>query len=206
MGFVAKGQAEVNAMNPVGRLRARRSPVRMVGSSLGVALLCCVTLLPGRPVRATEPNIPRTPMAKDLQELREQVDEACRARKQGERRARVGQTVDRLLTDNLHERWRRPSKLGLASGWAISLPSGRLIRRDTLQHQAEPIIALGKEAVPHLFKWVQSDNLAVRFIAVYALEQITGLESHVPTFDQEDRAGNRARAIEVWREWYAQQP
>ncbi len=69
-------------------------------------------------------------------------------------------------------------------------------------NQAAPIIAYGGKAVPHLFKWVMSENLAVRYIAIYSLQQITGLSPYVPYFDKEDQAGNREKAIKIWKGWW----
>jgi hypothetical protein len=87
-------------------------------------------------------------------------------------------------------------------GWEVDLPSGRTVARLTLQAEAGSLIALGPDAVPHLLKWVVHDNPALRYVAIYALEQITGEKPYLPYFDQDDHGGYRNRAIEVWTRWY----
>lgn len=88
------------------------------------------------------------------------------------------------------------------SGWEISLPSGRTVTRSTLQAEARVLIALGPDAVPHLLPQVMNDNQALRYVAIYVLQQITGEKPYLPYFDEEDHEENRPRAIEVWRRWY----
>ena len=88
------------------------------------------------------------------------------------------------------------------SGWEIPLPSGRIVTRSTLQAEARVLMALGSDAVPHLLPHVMNDNLALRYVAIYTLEQITGEKPYLPYFDQADHGKNRPRAIEVWRRWY----
>lgn len=87
-------------------------------------------------------------------------------------------------------------------GWEMALPSGRAVTRSTLQAEARALIELGADAVPYLLPWVMNDNTALRYVATYALEQITGEKPYLPYFDQADQGDNRARAIEVWRKWY----
>jgi hypothetical protein len=87
-------------------------------------------------------------------------------------------------------------------GWQMDLPSGRTVARSTLQAEAGALIALGRDAVPHLLPWVMNDQTALRYVAIYALEQITGQTPHIPYFDRADSGGNRIRAIEAWRRWF----
>jgi len=87
-------------------------------------------------------------------------------------------------------------------GWEVDLPSGRTVARSELQAEAGALIALGPDAVPCLLPWVMNDDPALRYVAIYALEQITGEKPHLPYFDQADHGGFRSRAIEVWRGWY----
>lgn len=88
------------------------------------------------------------------------------------------------------------------SGWEMSLPSGRTVTRSMLQAEARVLIALERDAVPHLLPHVMNDNLALRYVAIYTLEQITEEKPYLYYFDQADQEGQRARAIEVWRRWY----
>ncbi|HUT46923.1 MAG TPA: HEAT repeat domain-containing protein [Sedimentisphaerales bacterium] len=84
----------------------------------------------------------------------------------------------------------------------MDLPSGRTVTRSMLQAEARVLIALGPDAVPHLLPIVMNDNPALRYVAIYTLEQITGEKPYLPYFDQTDHEENRTRAIEVWRRWY----
>jgi hypothetical protein len=92
------------------------------------------------------------------------------------------------------------------SGWKMQLPSGEDVLRSTLQAEAAPLIVQGPEAVPHLLRCAMDENLALRYVALYALEQITGEKPYVPYFDQADSEGHREKAMEVWRTWYQRQP
>ena len=82
-----------------------------------------------------------------------------------------------------------------------SFPRAELLPVSELQTEARVLIALGPDAVPYLLPWVMNDNLALRYVAVYALEQITGEIPYLAYFDHADHGENRARAIDVWRKW-----
>ena len=90
----------------------------------------------------------------------------------------------------------------LQSGWEVELPSGMTVARSTLQEEAGALIALGADGVPHILPWVVNENTALRYVAAYALGQITGEKPSFPYFDDTDRSGQRAQAIEVWKRWY----
>ena len=91
---------------------------------------------------------------------------------------------------------------GPVGGWKTPLPGGHIVARSTLQAEARPLIAFGIEAVPQLLPWVKHHNAAIRYVAVFALEQITGERPDTLYFDDDDIDGNRDRAIEVWQRWY----
>jgi hypothetical protein len=88
------------------------------------------------------------------------------------------------------------------SGWEMSLPSGKVVTRSTLQAEAQPLIALGPDAVPDLLNWVMNENPALRYVAAYALEQLTGEKPYLPYFAQADDERHRAKAVDVWRKWH----
>jgi hypothetical protein len=87
-------------------------------------------------------------------------------------------------------------------GWEVKLTSGKSVARSTLQEEARSLIELGLDAVPYLLPWVMNDNPALRYVAIYTLEQITGKKPYLPYFDEVDHGENRSRAIEAWRKWY----
>jgi len=109
----------------------------------------------------------------------------------------VERVFARLAAGDLAE----PGSL-LQDGWEVDLPSGRTVARSTLQAEAGGLIALGPEAVPHLLPWVRHANPGLRYVAIYALQQITGQKPYLPYFDTADQEGHRTRALEVWRRWY----
>ncbi len=91
------------------------------------------------------------------------------------------------------------------SGWQMSLPSGKVVLRSNLQAVAQPLIDLGPDAVPLLLPWVESEELALRYVAIYTLQQISGEQPYLLYFMQGDTEGHQAEAIEVWRKWYVAQ-
>jgi hypothetical protein len=136
--------------------------------------------------------------------------------------------------DEDDDRWPRKTydsiKMVVFRGWIRPGSSGNLIRRHTLQNAAEPVIALGKPAVPYLFKWVSHHDWHVRFVAIYALEQITQQKTRAPYFEpidldaqhfepidldaQREAIQNfepidldaQREAIQIWQKWYGEQP
>ena len=113
--------------------------------------------------------------------------------------------INSIFTDFENEKFVEYDRIVLESGWMMTLPSGREVTRSFLQEQAEQVILLGEEATPYLFDWVMNDNLAVRYIAVWSLQQITGLSPHISHFDKEDSIGNREKATGIWNEWWKKQ-
>ncbi|MDQ2976086.1 MAG: hypothetical protein M3R69_11835 [Acidobacteriota bacterium] len=112
-------------------------------------------------------------------------------------RKQINEILQRLVSGELSA----PTTLD-QSGWEMTLSTGERVARSRLQAEAEPLILMGAEAVPDLLPWVMNDNLAARFVALYALEQITGEKPYVSYFDQADIEGHREKAIAVWRAWY----
>jgi hypothetical protein len=110
--------------------------------------------------------------------------------------------IDHIFQGFQKEKFVESKDLTETSGWMMELPSGKSVSRSFLMNQAEPIITLGKEAIPALFKWVMNDQLYIRYIAIYSLQEITGLSPFTAYFDKEDSAGNREKAIKTWNEWY----
>lgn len=109
--------------------------------------------------------------------------------------------VDALLAQYQKESFAEPTRPVLMSGWMMTLASGRKVSRSFLQAQADPIIKCGRAAVPVLCRWVMSDDLHVRYIAVYSLQKITRLHPFVGYFDKEDKDHYREKAIAEWMRW-----
>lgn len=91
---------------------------------------------------------------------------------------------------------------GPVDGWQTTLPGGLEVARSTLQAEARPLIALGADAVPHLLPWVQHANAAIRYVAVFALGEITGERPRVSYFDND--LAQWDDPIAAWRRWYEQ--
>ncbi len=113
----------------------------------------------------------------------------------------IRDSIDRIFSQLAAGNLVEPINL-VQDGWEVDLPSGRKVARSALQTQARALITLGPDAVPHLLHWVLNDNLALRYVAIYALEQITREKPYLPYFDQADHEEDRDRAIEVWRGWH----
>lgn len=107
----------------------------------------------------------------------------------------VDTALDRLVHGQLTQASDGPS-----DGWETTLPDGQTVARSRLQAEARPLIALGPEGVPDLLPWVHHANAAIRYVAMFALEQITGEHAQISYFTQ-DRAQQDA-AIATWRHWY----
>jgi HEAT repeat protein len=91
---------------------------------------------------------------------------------------------------------------GEQSGWEMTLPNGQTVTRSILQSEARALIDVGRDAVPALLRWAEHDNLAVRYVATFALTKITGEHPFLVAFDREDTSGDRERALRQWRAWY----
>jgi hypothetical protein len=113
----------------------------------------------------------------------------------------IRQIFDRLARGQLST-----SGPTLQSGWEMELPSGDVVVRSTLQTEAAPLIELGGEAVPYLLPWVEQDNLALRYVAVYSLQKITGLSPELAYFARDTGRAQRDAAVRVWREWFENRP
>lgn len=95
--------------------------------------------------------------------------------------------------------FREPSGPAMESGWSIQLPSGRSVSRSLLQRQAEPLVALGLPAVDPLIAWVgTARDQASRYVAIFALQQLTGRRPHVAWAAVPD-ADTLGRAAAEWR-------
>ncbi len=90
------------------------------------------------------------------------------------------------------------------SGWAMTTESGTLLSRSVLQRQAAILESIGEDAVPALVKWLEHDQIEIRYIASFALEQITGLDPFFPTFasreelDEQGWLAQTRAEYEVW--------
>jgi len=94
---------------------------------------------------------------------------------------------------------------GPVSGWVMTNEKGVEFQRSILVLQADALIPLGEEAVPELLRWLEHEEMQVRFIAHLALEKITGLDPHFPHFATLEQLRSRGLLEEcrrAWREWY----
>lgn len=85
------------------------------------------------------------------------------------------------------------------SGWSVTLPSGRTVTRSFLQRHAKPLVALGPEALEPLIAWVaRAPDAASRYVAIYALEQLSGRHPRIGHLSPPD-GGTLAAAAAEWR-------
>jgi hypothetical protein len=80
----------------------------------------------------------------------------------------------------------------------IALPSGSFVTSATLERQAQPIIQLGRDAVPALLKHVNATEKHVAYVVRYALVTVTGVRAQYPN----NRREPMETTIRRWREWY----
>lgn len=113
--------------------------------------------------------------------------------------------IDQIFKDFQNEIFYESIDLAESSGWMMELPSGKTVSRSFLMSQADTLITYRYEAVPGIAKWVMDEQLYIRYIAVYALQQITGLSPYIAYFDKKDKEGNRQKAIETWMAWWKDQ-
>jgi hypothetical protein len=112
----------------------------------------------------------------------------------------IGEIVDRAFR-RLSAGELDASKSPIQDGWETPLPTGRTVARSVLQEAAAPLVALGPDAVPELLPHVAEANAALRYVAIHALEEITGERPGLGYFDPQDEELRR-RAIATWRQWY----
>ena len=86
-------------------------------------------------------------------------------------------------------------------GWEATLPGGQAVTRSTLQAEARPLVEMGAAAVRDLLPWANHPNAAIRYVAVFALGEITGERPTLRHFDDADADGARAGAIAQWQRW-----
>jgi hypothetical protein len=110
-------------------------------------------------------------------------------------KAEVDAVFERLARGRLSS-----AEPGMVDGWETTLPTGVTVTRSMLQTEARPLITLGAAAVPALLPWVHHANAALRYVAVFALGEITGERPHIGHFD--DDPAPREQAITIWRAWY----
>src|SRR3954462_9807248 len=112
-------------------------------------------------------------------------------------KASVDTVFERLARGRLSQ-----SEAGPTDGWQTSLHGGAEVARSTLQLEAKALLPLGPGAAPALLPWVHHENSVVRYVAIFALEQITGERPQLGYFDN-DRAAQDA-AIAIWQRWYSE--
>lgn len=121
------------------------------------------------------------------------------------KKSNIESSIDKLFENFEDGIFQQDKELHEESGWIMYMGSGKELSRSFLMSQANTVISYGKEAVPCLFKWVMNDSLFIRYIAIYSLQQLTGLSPFIPYFDQEDMDGNRQKAIKIWSDWWEDQ-
>jgi hypothetical protein len=110
-------------------------------------------------------------------------------------KASVDAVFERLAEGRLSQ-----SEQGPVDGWQTALPGGKTVARSTLQAEAKPLVDLGTGAVPDLLPWVRHANAALRYVAMFALETITGEPARISYFDADP--ARQDAAVAVWRRWY----
>lgn len=141
----------------------------------------------------------------DFQQWQIEFDIAIRDRKERESRLQSGvDTVDDAMSRFAKHDFLQPEKFELVSGWIMTTSSGDQLHRATLRRQSRLFDALGSAAVSDLLKWLDHDQIEIRYIAIVALRNITGMKPHFPHFaTRQDLAdhGWLADATEEYENW-----
>ena len=99
----------------------------------------------------------------------------------------------------------KATSLAPGNGWMMKNEQGDTMQRSFLVFQAKNIIPLGKHAVPELLRWIDNENMHIRYITQYALEEITGLEPYFPhfaTLEEHRQKGWLEDSRTTWNRWY----
>ena len=94
---------------------------------------------------------------------------------------------------------------GPVSGWIMTNEKGKTFHRALLNYQVGPIVVKGREAVPSLLKWLSHDQMEIRYIAQYSLEEITGQKPffpHFATLSKLKKNGWLKNSSDTWQNWY----
>lgn len=110
--------------------------------------------------------------------------------------------VDAVFTPLSQGKLPVPVPAGAQGGddWELALPGGVLVGPAALQAQATPLIELGSAVVLPLLPWVKHESAAVRYVALYALEEITGERPGIGHLDEDPQ--RQEAAITAWRRWH----
>jgi hypothetical protein len=154
---------------------------------IAIVLIGAVTLLAGV---ARQTRVPQKTVAPAVMSIQKSSPE-------------IGSEIDRLMNRFVQGDFPDEPISYTGGGWTMKLPDGKQMDRDGLRTVfAVRLIDCGVNAVPHLFKWVMHDNLAIRYIAAYSLEQITGIRCNFIWFDQKDADQQREIAVARWQQWW----
>jgi hypothetical protein len=63
-----------------------------------------------------------------------------------------------------------------SNGWTMKNLKGQGLSRSDLQYMAEPLISMGRPAVPQLMRWVEDEDITIQYIARYSLKAITNVD------------------------------
>ena len=93
-----------------------------------------------------------------------------------------------------------------STGWTMDV-NGKEFSRSFLQHQADPLIAVGRPAVPILLERLGHRQRHMRYICAYSLQKITKLEPAFYYFGEPHEPFNGQtkwfqNAYATWKQWY----
>ncbi len=117
----------------------------------------------------------------------------------------IGNEINKIFTDFLCDKFLEPSTV-FVHGQPFITPSGECLPRSFLDDQGKQVANYGREAVPYLIKWIKTDNIPVRYIAVVSLATITGIGSNIFSDKSEEKIqANIKESVERWQKWYDEQ-
>ena len=117
------------------------------------------------------------------------------------------ETLDEAMNRFVQHEFMGYETVERVNGWYMTTESGKSFHRATLQRQAEVFDVLGHAAVPDLIRWLKHDQMEIRYIANFSLNQITGIKPYFPTFatlQEHQDGGWLANATAEYDNWFSQ--
>ena len=108
--------------------------------------------------------------------------------------------ADQIMEKYAGGEFERPRASILVSGWQMKTTGGKSFARSQLQGYAKNVIKLGPSACKDLLKYIEHDDMVVRYIAVYSIEETLNIDLPFPWFSTLEQVKENQ-----WKQKYAEQ-
>lgn len=114
----------------------------------------------------------------------------------------VESKVKKLLSAYEKVEFLNPTELIAGSGWTHANENGEVFHRNILRYQADPLIKLGRPALPFLINWVDHKRFEMRYIAIYSIERISGESAGIGYFLSQNEIINQGLKNQLQRKLF----